>query len=49
MSAYQTSKKVRYTTSIIYIIFMTFIVGGTYLFQQEPTAQESTSFGNENN
>lgn len=35
MSDYVTSKKVRYITSIIFVLFMAFIVGGSYLAQQE--------------
>ena len=35
MSVYQTSKKIRYTLSIIFILLMSFIVGGTYLSQQK--------------
>jgi len=44
MSAYKTSQKVRYTTSILFILFMTFIVGGSYLAQQDDiAASEHTS------
>ncbi len=39
MSAYQTSKKVRYTTAVIFIMFMTFIVGGSYLAEQNNLQQ----------
>ncbi len=35
MSVYVTSKKVRYITSIIFVLFMAFIVGGSYYAQQE--------------
>jgi len=38
MSVYVTSKKVRYITSIIFVVFMGFIVGGSYLAQQAPAA-----------
>ena len=45
MSAYKTSKKVRYITSIIFILFMAFIVGGSYLAQQNKmTAENTTTF-----
>jgi len=43
MSVYVTSKKVRYITSVIFVLFMVFIVGGSYLAQQEHVASESTS------
>jgi sensor domain CHASE-containing protein len=43
MSVYVTSKKVRYITSVIFVLFMVFIVGGSYLAQQEQVAPESTS------
>jgi len=43
MSVYKTSKKVRYITSVIFIIFMTFIVGGSYLAQQKQTLTENTN------
>jgi len=43
MSVYVTSKKVRYMTSVIFVLFMVFIVGGSYLAQQEQVASESTS------
>ncbi|WP_428355523.1 hypothetical protein [Methyloprofundus sp.] len=42
MSAYKTSKKVRYLTSIIFILFMAFIVGGSYLAQQNQRVTENT-------
>ncbi|NOQ62971.1 MAG: hypothetical protein GQ582_00480 [Methyloprofundus sp.] len=35
MSVYKTTKKVRYITSIIFFLFMSFIVGGSYLAQQD--------------
>lgn len=43
MSAYQTSKKVRYITSIIFILFMAFIVGGSYLAQQNQITTDNTT------
>ncbi len=43
MSVYKTSKKVRYTVSVIYILVMTFVVGGSYLYQQERAASERQS------
>lgn len=43
MSVYKTSKKVRYITSIIFIVFMTFIVGGSYLAQQKQVTTDNTS------
>lgn len=42
MSAYKTSKKVRYITSIIFILLMLFIVGGSYLAQQNQLVTENT-------
>lgn len=42
MSAYKTSKKVRYITSIIFILFMAFIVGGSYLAQQTQVTTDNT-------
>ena len=38
MSVYKTTKKVRYITSIIFFLFMSFIVGGSYLAQQDKAA-----------
>lgn len=35
MSVYKTSKNVRYITSVIFVIFMAFIVGGSYMAQQQ--------------
>ena len=48
MSVYVTSKKVRYVTSIIFVLLMAFVVGGSYLSQQEKLKAESTaeSFNN---
>jgi len=43
MSAYKTSKKVRYITSIIFVLFMTFIVGGSYFAQQNQAANENAT------
>lgn len=46
MSAYKTSKKVRYISSIVFILFMAFIVGGTLISQQQAgtmTANDMTS------
>ncbi|MDF1582611.1 MAG: hypothetical protein RQ733_07815 [Methyloprofundus sp.] len=43
MSVYVTSKKVRYIASMIFVLFMIFIVGGSYLDQQKQAASESTS------
>jgi len=43
MSAYKTSQKVRYTTSVLFILFMTFIVGGSYLAQQGSTVASENS------
>ena len=43
MGAYKTSKKVRYITSIIFILFMAFIVGGSYLAQQAQVTTENTA------
>ena len=42
MSVYKTSKKVRYITSVIFVLFMAFIVGGSYLAQQKQTTPENT-------
>jgi hypothetical protein len=33
MNGYQTSKKIRYTLAVIYILFMGFILVGTYFSQ----------------
>lgn len=41
MNAYTTSKKVRYTTSIIFVLFMAFIVAGSYYAQQEKISTET--------
>ena len=41
MSVYVTSKKVRYITSIIFVLLMAFVVGGSYLSQQEKLEVES--------
>ena len=43
MSFYKTSKKVRYTLSIIYILFMGFILAGTYWSQQKSEVKENTA------
>lgn len=43
MSVYVTSKKVRYITSIIFVLFMAFIVGGSYFSQQEKARAEVTT------
>ncbi len=43
MSFYKTSKKVRYILSIIYILFMGFILVGTYWSQQKSEVRENTS------
>lgn len=45
MSLYKTSKKVRYISSIIFVLFMAFIVGGSYLAQQKQvTTDDTTAF-----
>ncbi len=46
MSVYVTSKKVRYITSVIFVLFMAFVVGGSYLAQQGQAASESIQFLN---
>ena len=43
MSVYITSKKVRYITSIIFVLFMAFIVGGSYYAQQEKARVDVTT------
>ena len=43
MSAYKTSQTVRYTTSIIFVIFMAFVVGGTLMSQQNEIADKSNA------
>jgi sensor domain CHASE-containing protein len=43
MCVYVTSKKVRYITSVIFVLFMAIVVGGSYLAQQEKGSSESTS------
>jgi hypothetical protein len=35
MNSYEQSKKARYITSVVYMAIMAFILGGTYLSQQE--------------
>lgn len=44
MSFYKTSKKVRYITSIFFILFMAFIVGGSYLAQQQTATENTIAF-----
>ncbi len=41
MSVYITSKKVRYMTAIIFVLFMAFIVSGSYYAQQEKAKTET--------
>ena len=41
MSVYVTSKKVRYVSSIIFVLLMAFVVGGSYLSQQGKLEVES--------
>lgn len=43
MNSYQQSKKARYIASVVYVLIMSFIVGGTYLSQQENAELESAS------
>jgi len=43
MSAYKTSQAVRYTTSIIFVVFMFIIVGGSLISQQNEIENESTT------
>lgn len=43
MSVYVTSKKVRYISSIIFVLLMVFVVGGSYLSQQGKPEVESTT------
>jgi hypothetical protein len=43
MNSYQQSKKARYIASVVYVLIMSFIVGGTYLSQQEKAELESAS------
>lgn len=43
MSVYVTSKKVRYVTSIIFVLFMAFIVGGSYFSQQDKLKIETVT------
>ncbi|BCG62479.1 MAG: hypothetical protein methR_P0120 [Methyloprofundus sp.] len=38
MSVYKTSKKVRYVTSVVFVLFMVFIVGGSLISQQQANA-----------
>jgi uncharacterized protein YneF (UPF0154 family) len=35
MNSYEQSKKARHITSVVYMAIMAFILGGTYLSQQE--------------
>jgi len=43
MSNYENSKKVRRITSVIYLLIMAVIVGGTYLSQQQKELDEKAS------
>jgi len=43
MSAYKTSRKVRYTSAIVFIVFMTVIVGGTLLSQSNQAIANNSS------
>jgi hypothetical protein len=42
MNSYEQSKKARYIASVVYVSIMAFILGGTYISQQEKAKQEST-------
>ncbi len=35
MNSYEQSKKARYIASVVYVSIMAFILGGTYISQQE--------------
>ena len=43
MSIYVTSKKVRYISSIVFVLLMAFVVGGTYIAQQNKAGTEMTA------
>ena len=43
MSVYKTSKKVRYMSSIIFVLLMAFVVGGSYLAQQNKVGTKMTT------
>ena len=43
MSIYVTSKKVRYISSIVFVLLMAFVVGGTYIAQQNKAGIEMTT------
>ena len=43
MNHYESSKKVRYTASVIYLLIMAVILGGTYLSNQQKELAERVS------
>lgn len=45
MNNYESSKKARRIASIIYLLFMALILGGTYLSEQQKELAERTSKG----
>lgn len=49
MNSYQQSKKARYIVSVVYLLIMAVIMGGTYLSQQqkETAAKASHSAPNQ--
>jgi hypothetical protein len=43
MNSYEQSKKARRIASVVYLVIMTIIMGGTYLSQQQKEAAEKTA------
>ncbi|MDQ7090152.1 MAG: hypothetical protein Q9M50_05835 [Methylococcales bacterium] len=43
MGFYKTSKKVRYTLSVVYVVIMGFILIGTYISQPENVVEKETA------
>jgi hypothetical protein len=43
MNSYEQGKKARRIASVVYLVIMTIIMGGTYLSQQQKEAAEKTA------
>ncbi|MGZ5029455.1 MAG: hypothetical protein ACXWAT_05500 [Methylobacter sp.] len=43
MKSYEQGKKARRIASVVYLVIMTIIMGGTYLSQQQKEAVEKTA------
>ncbi|MEF3075477.1 hypothetical protein V2P20_10620 [Methylobacter sp. Wu1] len=43
MNSYEQSKKARYIASVVYVSIMAFILGGTYISQQEKEKAKQAS------